>query len=570
MSESRRIIEPASHEFAANLNYTEHGLKPWLAADSVVKQHDGGTVLEAVELPSLENPADVSIRYQDGNLLPPADGETPAGTEISHDTIREFRIHVAENDGHGGLRSIDFHIRPRWYKQQARTNAGETITLPDGGLSSPHTDGVSVRANGSNIEFLNYDQLLAEAATELGISSRYFEQLHETSNIQDAARYVRVHEAASGPIHARDGPLVGLAHVLENDRDGYRKLVQNDSDERDVQKPGFYHTTTLGVNRVQEIWPDHTLPVEIKHYYKKDYYERSDGLAHPKLEAAYQTARTDETLRYNEETIRRIENELDEIVYAVLADAGLDLRAGGETYVADEIFLAENAITDATIVDLPLSEIRHEQESVVIKHLSDGLSPVEFESLETLVTDGGTVSPGDIATRNERNLDSVYRALNRLDDLVEAEYGRVSLKSEYVADLVHTSVQQARESVSRAVDTTAEALEAADRGLDEHTSAFVAWCEAHDLNFNEKDDEVKITLGEIDAETVKDARRKARQRLREGYKMWSKMNRDEVKFRIGSWKAHVDVLTEHSRLRSTSLEETETKFIGGQNWEAVG
>jgi len=569
MSESRRIIEPASHEFSVNLNYAEHGLKPWLAADSVVKKHGGGTTVEAVELPSLDTPVDVSIRYQDGNLLPPADGETPAGTEISHETIREFRIHVSSRDAHS-LRSVDYHIRPRWYKQQAETNAGQTVTLPDAGLSSPHTDGVSVRANGSNIEFSKYDELLLEAAAALDISPHYFETLHETSNIQDAARYVRVNEAASGPIHARDGPIVGLSHVLENDRDGYRKLVQNDSDERDVQKPGFYHTATLGVDRVREIFPDHSLPVEVKHYYKKDYWKRTDDLAHPKLEAAYQTSRTDETLRYDAETIERVERELDEIVYSVLADAGLDLRAGGDTYVADEIFTASNSLTDASIVDLNLTQIRHEQESVVIKHLADGgLSPVEFECLETLVTDGGEVSPADIATRNERNLDSVYRALNRLDGLVETQYGGVSLQSEYVAELVHDTIQQARNSVSRAVDATAEALEAGERGLDEHTSAFVAWCEANDLNFREQDDEVKVTLGEIDAETVKDARRKARQKLREGYKLWSKMNRDEVKFRIGSWKAHVDVLTEHSRLRSTNLEETETKRIGGQNWEAV-
>ena len=586
MTDSRRIVEPAHHEFTVNLNYTSHGLNPWFAADSVVKDHDGGTTLEAVDLPSLDETADVSIRYQDGNLLPPKDGETPAGTTIDMETIREYRIHVEAVDGHGGLKSIDYHIRPRWYKQKAETGDGETITLEPGGLTSPHTDGVSVRAAGSNVAFKKYDQLLREAADALGINSWYFDETHETSNIQDAARYVRVDESASGPIHARDGPLVGLAHVLENDRDGYRKLVQNDSDERDVQKPGFYHTATLGPERVREVWPNHQMPVELKHYYKKDYHERSDGLAHPKLEAAYQTSRTDETLRYDAETVDQIRRELDECVYAVLADAGLDLRGGeGSPYVADEIFTADNAMTDAAIVSLDLSEIRHEQEAVVYKQIlkDGGMSPVEQEIAEYLVTDGGEVSPKELSDENDRNIDSVYRALDRMRDLVNHEYGSVSLESTYIAELVTDAIQQAEAAVSRATEATAHTLEAAERGLDEKTSAFVAWAEAHDVNFTEKDDAVRVRLGEIEpevqdgprdrprpSEAVKAARRKATEILREGRELWDAMNRDETKYRAGTWKARVEVPTEKAALRSFDTDETETQYLGGDVWKALG
>ena len=585
MTDSRRIVEPAHHEFTVNLNFTSHGLNPWFAADSVVKENDGGTVLEAVDLPSLENTADVSIRYQDGSgLLPPDGGETPAGTEISHETIKEYRIHIAANDGMGSLKEIDYHIRPRWYNQKAEKNDGETITLPNP-LTTPQTDGVSIKAAGSNVAFGKYDQLLREAADALGINSWYFDELHQTSNIQDAARYVRVHESASGPIHARDGPLVGLAHVLENDRDGYRKLVQNDADERDVQKPGFYHTATLGPERVREVWPNHQLPVELKHYYKKDYHERSDGLAHPKLEAAYQTSRTDETLRYNPETVEQVKRELDECVYAVLADAGLDLRAGGETYVADEIFTAENAMTDAAIVSLDLSQIRHEQEAIVYKQIlkDGGMSPVEQEIAEYLVTDGGEVSPKEMADENDRNIDSVYRALDRMRDLVNHEYGSVSLESTYIAELVTDAIQQAESAVSRATDATAHALEAADRGLDEKTSAFVAWAEAHGVNFTERDDGVSVRLGEIDpdlpghgprdtprpSEAVKAARREAREILREGRELWAAMNRDETTYRAGTWKARVEVPTERAALRSTDTDETQTQYLGGDVWKAL-
>jgi predicted transcriptional regulator len=268
----------------------------------------------------------------------------------------------------------------------------------------------------------------------------------------------------------------------------------------------------------------------------------------------------------------------------VLHDAGLGLRAG-ETYVEDAIFENTNHHTDATIVDLDLTQIRHEQESVVYRHLvkDGGLSPVEQEALGTLVTDGGEVSPTDIAEAHERHIDTVYRALGRMHDLVEHEYGSVSLKSTYVAELVNDAITQAEAAVERATDATAHALEAADRGLDEKTSAFIAWCEAHGVSLDERDDDVTIRLGEIDpdvrdgprdtpdpAEAVKAARRKAREILREGRDLWTAMNRDEVQYRAGNWKAHVEVPTDEATLRSVDSDETRVQYLGGETWKALG
>lgn len=71
------------------------------------------------------------------------------------------------------------------------------------------------------------------------------------------------------------------------------------------------------------------------------------------------------------------------------------------------------------IVSLDVTEIRSTQESVVIRHLADGLSPVQWESLETLVTDGGEVSPADIAEDHGRHVESVRRALRGIEDLIE-------------------------------------------------------------------------------------------------------------------------------------------------------
>ena len=548
MTDARRIVDPQCHEFSANLNFNTHGLKPWFAADSLVKQGGGSVKRRGVDLDSLDaDAAAVKLYYQESAIQPPEGGTTLAGTSVEQETIREFRISVEAMDGLGE-RKANFHIRPRWANLEAEKDDGTSveISVPKS-LANEHTDALNVKANGSNIPFGDYHQLLVDAADALGISKRYFAEYHQqTSNIQDAARYLRIHTDESGPIHSRTGPLTQLAHVMENDRTGYRKLVQNDDDKRGRTKPGFYHTCTLGEERIRDVWPNHGLPKEIKHYYKDDYHQRnkSDPLHHPKLEAAYQVSRWDGTLRYDDDAIQQLNRELDECLYSVLAEAGIDLRGGDNSpYLADHYFSGENALTDASIVSLNLSQIYHEQEAVVYKHLvgGGGLSPIEQEALGTLVTDGGTVSPQNIAAAHERHIDAVYRALSRMDDLVEREYGRVSLKSTYVSELVHDAIQQAETAVERATHATAEALEAAERGLDERTSAFIAWAEKHGVNRRKLGDSATISLGEIDADSRRSARRKVKDIIREGYQLWEAMNKDPIEYRTATVRATAEV-----------------------------
>jgi len=577
MTDARRIVEPQCHEFAVNLNFNTHGLKPWFAADSLIKEGGGSYKVRGVDLDSLEaDAAAVQLDYQDSGLQPPSGGETPAGTTVEHETIREFRIHVEAMDGLGE-RKANFHIRPRWQGLEAETDDGRTveISVPES-LANTNTDAVNVRSNGSNIPFEDYDQLLADAADALGIAPRYFAECHHgTSNIQDAARYVRIDKDASGPIYSQNGPIEGLSHVLDDDRRGYSKRVRNDDDKRGRKKPGFYHTVTLGPERIREVWPNHAVPKEIKHYYKPDYHERSesDPLHHPKLEAAYQVSRWSETLRYDDDTVQQLYRELDETIYSVLADAEIDLRGGeGSPYLSDHYFDAENALTDASIVSLDLNHIYHEQQSVVFKYtLGDGgPSPIQKEILQTLETDGGTVSPQDIADSHNRNVDAVRRVLGDMGDLINHEYGSVSLKSTYIAELVHDALDAAERAVERATDATAEALEAAEKGYDERTSAFVAWCAKHNINHNERGDSMTIDLGEIDADDAKEARRKAAEIIREGFDLWTDMNREEIKYRTATWRGYATV--PKTGLRSIDGDgETKRVGLGGKRtWKLLG
>lgn len=522
----RRLVEPQCHEYAANYNYNDDGLRPWFACDRRIKDGDGS--IEAT-FDALGESWDAKLYYQESALLPPDGATTPAGTTIEHDEIREYRLRVTAVDDIQE-RKANFHLRPRWGGLEAEKDDGRIVEIPvPDELANHDTDAVSVRINGSNIAFDDYDELLAAAADAVGLSPRYFSERHRTSNVQDAARYVRLHTDESGPVHARTGPLVGLAHILENDRSGYRKLVQDDDDDHNNQLPGYYHTTTLGPDRVEQVVPNHELPVELKHYYEREAMSRSydDPLRHPKLEVAFQVSRWDGTLRPDD--LGQLVDELDTWIYSVLADAGLDLRAGGRTYVPDAYFCAENATTTASVVDLNLTEVRHEQESVVYRHLADGMTPTEQDTLQHLVTDGGEVSPQDIAEETDRHQDSVYDALHRMHDLVEHQYDSVNIKSTYLSELVADALDRAEEAVERATLASAKAVNAADRGLDERTSAFIAWCEKWGINYDEaRGDRLKIDLGKVD-DTAS-----VRRILRQGLRLWEGMQKDPVLFREAS------------------------------------
>jgi len=470
-----KAIEPAWHEYAANLLFAEDGLAPYFAADSQVKA-GGGSQRARFEVAGER--WNVTLYYQDSGIVHPG-RSLPGGTEFQLDEVREFRFSVsrASDEDAVGEQSFNAHLAPRWQGMQVEKSDGTRFEMD---VPDEMDEGVNVRIQGSNINAFRYAKLLKRAAEAVGISMGYFEGPLEFSNTQDAERYVRVHEDASGPVHARDGPIASMGHLLEDDRSGYRKIVQNDEDEHGRDVEGYYHTVTLGPERVQEAFPSHELPVEVKHYYAREAYERDedDPLAHPKVGVSYQVNRWDGTLGADQEALAQLRRELDRVLHAVLLDAGLDVAPehGGGPFVDDAYFDAEISEDFEEPPALNLSHINHEQESVVIKHLKDGLSPVQWESLETLVTDGGEVAPADIAEEHDRHADSVRDALRRVDDLVHREYGSVSLRSTYVAELVHDAVQQAREAVRDATAAGAKALEAAERGLDERTSAFLAFC----------------------------------------------------------------------------------------------
>lgn len=362
------------------------------------------------------------------------------------------------------------------------------------------------------------------------MNAHYFDDVHPYSNIQDAERYVRLHRDSSGPVHARDGPLVGLAHVLESDRSGYRKLVQNDTDGHGNKLPGYYHTVTLDAARITEAWPEHDLPKEVKHYYAREAFQADpdDPLAHPKLGASYQVSRWDDTLRWDD--LDKLNRELEEAVHSILENAGLDSapQRGGGAFVEDAYFEADLHKPASPPTTLDLASIQQEQKNVVIEYLSDGLTDVQIESLETLVTDGGQVSPDEIADEHGRHVGSVRRALRGIEDLVDRGYGEVGLRSDYIGEMVYQAVADARDAVKNAANTVVDAARQ-DR-VSETWARFQAFCDRYGVDFRRRGEDATLDLGRFDPNDDPDPEYLVRQ----AYNLWDDAKQDLARFRAAT------------------------------------
>jgi hypothetical protein len=318
-----------------------------------------------------------------------------------------------------------------------------------------------------------------------------------------------------------------MGHLLEHDRRGYRKVVQNDDTERGKNLPGFYHTVTLGTRRVREAFPDHRLPKEVKHYYALEALDRDkdDPLAHPKVGASLQVSLLDDDETVRLDDLDRLQRELDQAVLSVLADAGLDVAPSGKgPYVPDAYFTPEVDHSGPDPIGLDLTRIRQSQESVVIRQVADGLRETQWEALETLVTDGGELSPADIADEHGRHVESVRGALRDMEDLVHKEYAKVSLRSEYIGELVHDAVSEAREATRRATETVGKALEAAERGMGETMSAFIAWAARHGVDVEDSQEaRLRLRFGP-DTESIERA-------VRTGLRVWRDAGLPEERYR---------------------------------------
>ena len=500
---AQKFLRFQCHEFDAHFHLVRDGLTPYYALDRITKDHDWAVAGKPTgQFESGGETWRVCLDYDPQPIVPWSDHSY----ELEH--ARLYRIYfVCEDETFDGERADrsqrvkggTITFRPRWPDMKRREEAegdGEkewTGPIKDVNgymdLGVPYLD---AQVQGSNIDFDRYPSILADAAAAFGIPRRYFDDFHHTSNVNDAAVYARIMRDESGPIYAPDGPIARMHSVLESDRDGYRKHVEDNRD-----RPGDYVSTVVTDRRAKKVVRGHEIGKEAKHYYMEDpeTYSPDEFGWHPKLEVSYQTSVTDETIywdRQDDELDRHdLRRELEELLVNILDWAGLDVT-GGEQYQKDAYFKPDDRERRSLkLVDCPLPEIESEQEAAVMRLWGD-MNPSDRATVDTLLSDGGEVSPQDVADETGYCYDTILRAVERLEEFVEHTYGELKIKSDFAAQKMLKRVHAAEEQFRQTIGSTV--MQAADDAQGIASDALKRWQQNYDAGIDRTRDDCRALL----------------------------------------------------------------------------
>lgn len=502
---ARKFLRFQCHEFDGHFHFVRDGLKPYYQLTNFRKEHNYS--VNGKPTGTFEAGGEtwhVCLDYDPQPIIPWSD------PSYQLETAYLYRIYfVCADETYDGKRADrsqrvkggTITIRPRWPDMKRREKADSD---GDGEWSGPVKDVngymdlghpyIDAQVQGSNVDFDRYPDLLAEAAAEFDVPRRYFDDPAESSNINDAAVYVRIKRDESGPVYAADGPIARMHSLLVSDRDGYRKHVEDNRD-----RPGDYVTAVVDDDRAGMLIRGHSIGKEAKHYYMKDpeTYNRDEFGYHPKLEVGYQTSQTDDTVYWNRNTSdgehdrHDLRRELEELLLNLIDWSGLDETGGGQ-YQDDAYFKADDRERRSLkLVDCPLPEIESEQENAVMRLWGD-MNASDRSLVDTLLTDGGEIAPQDAAEKTGYCYDTILRAVDRLEGFVAHTYGELAIESDFAAQQMLKRVHAAEEQFRSSIGATV--MQAADDAQDIATEALERWQRNYDAGIDRSRDDCRALL----------------------------------------------------------------------------
>lgn len=453
---AQRFLEAQCHEFDAFLNFDEYGLRPYYGLTNFRKEHDwinDGKPSVTFEFEGQEWAA--VLEYDDQPILPWSD------PSYKLETAYLYRIYLVCMDETYDDESADwsqrvkggtFTVYPRWPDMKKRNDETGEISKVNGYMDLGQSY-LTVRTQASNIDFSKYTDLTAEAFAAFDVPRRYFSNPHESSNVNDAAVYVRPKRDISGPVYAVDGPIARIHQLLEYDRSGYRKHVEDNR-----ERPGAQVTTMIDSERASKLIRGHMVGKEVKHYYMRNPDNCSPDQFgwHPKLEVSFQTSITEETIYWDRDDALDLEQcrcELEAMLMNVLDWASLDVTGGDEYHEDAYLDPERRQQRSLKLVDCPLPKIESEQENAVMRFWGD-MNGSDREVTELLLTDGGEISPKDAAEKTGYSYRMIRRVVDRLEGFVRHTYGKLEVESDFAAQEMLKRVRSAEEQFRRTIRAT--------------------------------------------------------------------------------------------------------------------
>lgn len=478
-------VAPAVHELEGNLIYDAHGLSPyWALGRLLFDAVDGGSheIVTTLDAGEPDEEWTITLAYQKGGIAPRPE-------DAASERLYEFRVHCEGR----GQRKADFLVQPR-FEGMAHYETGDPISTP---WDHADTDeAINVRTAGSNLPLDTYTALLPEACQALAHDrgerwqGQYFAVgPHEYSNITSLELYVRVLREYAKQLVGRDGIMHALFDLLAA-QEGSEIVYDASNRGPNANILGYRHTVQLVRDDVRQLGIGHQYGKQIKLYHPEYVREGQDddALYHPKLGALFKrTNNVNNAVPWSDR--RDLEHELEETLVNLLSWAGVPVEAGegggGPAFVPDDHFDGAASQRDIAFHADPTPEIEATQEARVVRTFRE-LTDADIDTLDALLADGGEpVDRHELAERSGNAMSTLYRCLQRAQDVIESDNGQFTFASQKVYDDVQEILATTEDQVEAATEAVARLADMGHQTLAQKGSAFQQWMSKYAVSVQE-------------------------------------------------------------------------------------
>lgn len=502
-----------AHEFLAEFVFDEHDASPYWALRRILNKFDGGKT--GIETTIYGKDWTLSIGYQKSGLAPRPSDEV--------EILYEIRVSAQGP----GRKNIPLLIRPRWPNMK-KADSGEEASIPhpdDAG------EAVAVKVErGTNVDVLDYPRVIPSILRGLAQECEsdwnfdYLSKPHPESRVVELELYARILQQYGTKLTDTDGIFHRLFHLAANVK-GSKVVYSNDNRERER----WNHQLRLDRRSMRELFSsEDRCGCQIKQYYPAhpEKFDSDDPLAHPKVGILFKK-RLNKRMAVPWREVEDLLFELEETLMNVLAWGKIPVDPG-PSFVADDHFTVEPSERQIAWFSDPTPAIEARQESLLVRKFQE-LSEAHIEILgEALQADGGVATTHELADGSGRGLSTVYRALERANELLQIDNGNVRFASEKLRQDLHDILDPLEQQVDAAAHATAHVLHLDPEQLKRKGSAWQKWLNTYAVERVTGDSDIRLKVRATIARYKSGELPYVNNVLEEGRRAWVEASRDRV------------------------------------------
>lgn len=523
-------VETTPHELRANILFDGHDDRPYWAFRKLMSTLDGDFQHEVKVAGETWH---VSLGFDVSGVAP--------RPEDSVAKLYEYTL-SAQGDGH---RSLSARLQPRFETMTKYSPSEERIERDEHGdrveiqgVPDDLEEAVNWRINPAvNIEPDGIPSLLARLVKAVAdaVGHRwdpafFTEQPHRYSSIWEYERYVRIRRDAGHKLIDSSGTFSRIRELLA-DQEGTKMELSIDNTGKNTDIHGYNHQYRLNEQAANQLIPaGHQRGKQLKHYHPE--YVNSDEenpLYHPKFGVLFKKSWSRSAVPWRE--LDELTHELEETLVNVLSWSGLPVKPGAPTFVGDDHFNGSaESERDIGWYDDPTPEIETRQDARFVQQFGE-LTDGDEALLRQLVADGGTAKYDELAVEADTSVSTLYRALEKLDGLIDSEHGTVSFISAYVRQQFEAVFDRVETAVSAGATAAARVLDMDPRRIEEQGAAFQRWLNEYAVDVVESDSEqVKLKIGTMLTRFKSKTDPTLQEVLNAGHKAWRRAGRQRAFF----------------------------------------